>query len=83
MSYADALVATSYPVYDYRYRADPDSPFRLYDCLKPALKKHVRVPEALLSKTYLPDLNLLIKYKKEKNAHKNFRLIKEKLKVAN
>ena len=63
---ADALVATSYPVYDYRYWADPDSPFRLYDCLNPALKQHVRVPEALVPKSYLVDMKLSMQIEREK-----------------
>ena len=32
---AEQLTSQQYPVYDMRYRADPDSPFRLYDCLVP------------------------------------------------
>ena len=55
-------------MYDFRYRADPDSPFRLYDCLAPALKKHVRVPEALLTEEYKIDQILKAKYHLEKSA---------------
>ena len=35
---AEKVASQSYPVYDFRYRADPESPFRLYDCVTPALK---------------------------------------------
>ena len=40
MIQSEALVAMQYPVYDFRYRADPDSPFRLYNTLIPQLKEH-------------------------------------------
>lgn len=59
-----------FPVYDFRYRADPDSPFCLYDCLVPALKKHVRVPEPLLPTGYGNDIKLLITYNRERLALK-------------
>ena len=39
MKDAEQLVCQTYPVYDSRYRADPDSPFKLYDCIVPALKE--------------------------------------------
>ena len=57
-----------FPVYDYRYRADPDSPFRLYDCLAPALKKNVRVPEVFLPEDYKIDKVLMAKYHFDKSA---------------
>ena len=57
---AEKLVAQSFPVYDFRYRADPDSPFGLYDCLAPALKQHMRVPEAMLPPGYRQDISLLM-----------------------
>ena len=71
------LAAQNFPVYDYRYRADPDSPFRLYDCLAPALKRHVRVPAALLPPGYLVDAKLSMVYHREKLASKkeNARLL--------
>ena len=83
MSIAEALVASSYPVYDYRYWADPESPFHLYDCLKPALKKHIRVPEALLPKDFLPDMKLIRQYEHEKFVLQKNRKIKEKFVNAN
>ena len=33
----EVFQASAYPIYEQRYFADPESPFRLYDCLKPAL----------------------------------------------
>ena len=53
---AELLAASCFPVYDHRYRADPESPFRLYDCLTPAIKAHVRVPEAILPQNYVIDM---------------------------
>ena len=66
MAYAERLVSQTFPVYDNRYRSDPDSPFRLYDCLVPALKEHVRVPEALLPRGYLTDIGLQFQCFREK-----------------
>ena len=65
---ADTLAAQGFPVYDYRYRADPESPFRLYDCLAPALKKHVRVPKEMLPPDYAIDMRLYMIYNREKMA---------------
>ena len=61
---AEQLAVQQYPVYDYRYRADPDSPFRLYDCLAPALKEHERVPDAMLPHGFSTDIRLMMAYKK-------------------
>ena len=66
---AEQLVVQQYPVYDYRYRADPDSPFRLYDCLAPALKEHERVPDAMLPRGYSTDIRLMMAYKKQQIQH--------------
>ena len=63
---AEEITASTFPVYDYRYRADPDSPFRLYDCMAPALKKHLRVPEALLPSGYVQDFTLMMAYGRER-----------------
>ena len=65
MELAEMLVCQTYPVYDSRYRSDPDSPFRLYDCLAPALKQHIPVPEILLPKSYLVDIGMQMKYLRE------------------
>lgn len=70
MLLAETLASQAFPVYDFRYKADPDSPFRLYNCLTPALKKHVRVPEALLTRGYAKDTSLMITYQREKKAQK-------------
>ena len=72
MEHAEKLVSQTYPVYDSRYRFDPDSPFRLYDCLAPALKQHIPVPEIFLPKGYKADIQMQMKYHREK-------LAKEKL----
>lgn len=63
MIIAEQLVSQTYPVYDYRYRADPDSPFRLYDCLVPTMKKHTKIPKSFLSNDFVQDLKLMIAYK--------------------
>ena len=55
---AEKIAAQVFPVYDYRYRADPESPFSLYDCLAPVLKQHLRVPDPLLAPGHSPDLKL-------------------------
>ena len=55
---AELWVSQSYPIYDQRYRADPDSPFRLYDCLVPQLKHHVKVPDVMQSKSHIFDIKL-------------------------
>ena len=55
-------------MYDCRYRSDPDSPFRLYDCLAPALKEQIPVPEILLPKSYIVDIGMQIKYYREEQA---------------
>ena len=68
MKHAEKLVCQTYPVYDSRYRSDPDSPFHLYDCLAPALKQHIPVPEILLPKSYLVDIGMQMKYHREKLA---------------
>ena len=68
MEHAEKLVCQTFPVYDSRYRSDPDSPFRLYDCLVPALKQHIPVPEILLPKGYLADIGMQMKYHREKLA---------------
>ena len=68
MEHAEKLVCQTFPVYDSRYRSDPDSPFRLYDCLAPALKQHIPVPEILLPKGYLADIGMQMKYHREKLA---------------
>ena len=68
MKLAEQLVSQTYPVYDSRYRSDPDSPFRLYDCLAPALKQHIPVPEVLLPKSYLVDIGMQMKNHREKLA---------------
>ena len=65
MVIAEKLVVQQFPVYDFRYRADPDSPFCLYDCLAPAMKEHVRVPEGMLSAGYATDIRLIMSYKRE------------------
>ena len=67
---ADILAAQGFPVYDYRYRADPESPFRLYDCLVPALKKHVYAPKVMLPPDYVIDMKLYMSYSREKMALK-------------
>ena len=68
MEHAEKLVCQTYPVYDSRYRSDPDSPFRLYDCLAPALKQHIPVPEILLPKGYIRDIEMQMKYQRDKLA---------------
>ena len=68
VEHAEQLVCQTFPVYDCRYRSDPDSPFRLYDCLAPALKEHIPVPEILLPKSYLVDIGMQIKYHRDKQA---------------
>ena len=68
MKLAEQFVSQTYPVYDSRYRSDPDSPFRLYDCLAPALKQHIPVPEVLLPKSYLVDIGMQMKNHREKLA---------------
>ena len=65
MEHAEMLVCQTYPIYDNRYRSDPDSPFRLYDCLAPALKQHIPVPEILLPKGYLADHEMQMKYHRD------------------
>ena len=71
---AEQLVSQTYPVYDSRYRADPDSPFKLYDCMKPALKEQIRVPEVFLAKDYLEDAGMQLL-----QLHDKFDLEKEDL----
>ena len=85
MIQGDTLAAQGFPVYDYRYRADPESPFSLYDCLAPALKKHVRIPKPMLPPGYVVDIKLYMSYSREKMALKkeDLWLIKGQLKVAN
>ena len=70
MIQGDTLAAQGFPVYDYRYRADPESPFSLYDCLAPALKKHVRIPKPMLPPGYVVDIKLYMSYSREKMALK-------------
>jgi len=67
---AESMTALSFPVYDQRYKSDPASPFRLYDCLIPAMKQHQRVPVALLPKGYDTDLRLQMDYKRAREAVK-------------
>ena len=70
MIIAEKLVVQQFPVYDFRYRADPDSPFGLYDCLAPTLRKHVRVPEAMLPAGYTTDINLMLAYSRQQTQQK-------------
>ena len=58
-----------------RYRADPDSPFRLYDCLVPQLKEHVKVPDALLPKGYSKDWAMIRSLKKLRNEKKREEIV--------
>ena len=32
---AELMNAQEYPVYEQRYKADPENPFKLFDCMKP------------------------------------------------
>ena len=58
-------------MYDYRYRSDPSSPFRLYDCLGPTLKKHELIPNQLLPSTeYNKDLVMQMELKRARAAVK-------------
>ena len=69
---AELGVAQSFPVYEQRLNADPKSPFRLFDCLIPAMRQHVRIPEAILPKRYVTDIKLQIDLKRAKEAVKLF-----------
>lgn len=62
MLMAETLATQAFPVYDYRYKTDTNSPFQLYNCITPALKKHVRVPLALLPKNYGYDYSVMFAY---------------------
>ena len=42
---AEMISSMQFPVYDYRYRADPKSPFNLYQALEPALVHDRLVPK--------------------------------------
>ena len=48
MMMCETIASMQFPVYDFRYKADPDSPFRLYSCLKPDLKEKDLVPKDVL-----------------------------------
>ena len=65
MEHAEKLVCQTYPVFDSRYRLDPDSPFRLYDCLVPALMQHMPVPEIHLPKGYTADIQMQMQYHRD------------------
>lgn len=50
-----------------RYRADPDSPFRLYDCLVPCMKHHLKVPIAFQKNiNWQRDISMHMNYNRDK-----------------
>ena len=72
--YSDRLVISeqvacqTFPVYDYRYKADPDSPFRKYDCIAPSLKHHIKVPPCMQTGFYGKDIAIHMNYNRDKLA---------------
>ena len=64
---AERVVAQTFPVYESRFKTDAHTPFKLFDCLVPELKKHFRVPIAMLPKGYDTDIKMQIQLNREKN----------------
>ena len=63
MMQSEILAAMQFPIYDFRYKADPDSPFQLYNCLKPQLKEDILAPKdmlAIFQTNYVKDNNLAL-----------------------
>jgi len=58
MYQAERVVAQTFPVYESRYKTDAHTPFKLFDCLVPELRKHFRVPIAMLPKGYDTDIKM-------------------------
>lgn len=56
-----------FPVYDFRYRADPNSPFRLYDCMTPALREHTKVPIDVATKCYMKEIKFILSLNEAKD----------------
>ena len=68
MMISETLSTMQFPVYDFRYRADPDSPFKLYNCLTPCLKVDFKAPKQILAKfdtNHTVDKNFLFSMLKE------------------
>ena len=66
MKKAELVAAMQFPIYDFRYRSDPDCPFRLYHCLTPVLKQHKKIPAGLVEQGYINDLDLRLRLRESK-----------------
>ena len=74
MKKSECVAAMQYPIYDFRYRADPESPFRLYNCLKPELKSKAHIPKGYHEESYITDALLKLRINEDKYAFRRIQI---------
>ena len=67
MAIAEKLLAQTYPVYEQRYKADPNTPFKLFDCLMPELSENYREPIETLKKTHEVNIGYFLDVKRKES----------------
>ena len=78
---AELMNAQQYPVYEQRYKADPDNPLSLFDCMKPQLHGYIQKPIQMLPQTHRYDLKWQIDLKHAEDKDKECKAQAAQLKV--